>query len=52
MQVMSADRKAMFWALMADIKNTMHATQQYFEKLVQQLEVGLQDIDVQFAAAQ
>jgi hypothetical protein len=51
MQVMSAERKARFWALKADIENTMQATRQYFTKLVQQLELGLQDIDVQFASA-
>lgn len=52
MQVMSAERQSRFWALVKDIKNMTQATQKFFEELVKQLEVGLHDIDIQFAAAQ
>lgn len=51
MQVMSTERKKRFGAFLNDISNMVQATQQYFEKLVQQLEVGLHDIDRQYVGA-
>ena len=51
-QVMSAERKERFESLVSEISNMVYTTQQFFEKLLQQLEVGLQDIDRQYAAAQ